>query len=164
MHFDNLLGDGQSEPRAPLGPGARTVYLMELVEDALTLFMRDAGAGIADAHNKATVLGSGRDAYLAGVREFDGVADQIEQNLGAAWRGADAMTQALGHLGPEGELVGGGERLGCHTHRLDHAVERVFTQVQFELARLDLGNVEHGVDQTKQMLAVGLHALDDADG
>src|SRR5215468_7433320 len=95
--------------------------------------------------------------------KFDSVADQIQQNLGQAWLVAEAVGQALNHVSPDGELLGGGERLGGHSHRFDHADERVFAEVQFELARLYLGDVDHGVDEAKQVLAVGLNALDDAD-
>jgi hypothetical protein len=88
MHFDNHR---QSESRATLGLGTRAVHLMELVEDALTLLKGDAGAGITDAHNEPAILCTRRDAYLARVRKFDGVSDQIEQNLGEAWLVAEGI-------------------------------------------------------------------------
>ena len=47
-------------------------------------------AGIADAKRKLAVFCTGRDAHLAGVREFDGVADKIEQHLGQALLVANA--------------------------------------------------------------------------
>src|SRR5262249_42102113 len=43
-------------------------------------------------------------------------------------------------------------------HRLDHVLERIFTKVQAELAGFDLGDVEHGVDEAQEMLAVGANA------
>jgi hypothetical protein len=51
--------------------------------------------------------------------------------------------------------------LRCHSHRFDHVAERVFGEVQLELAGLDLGDVEHRVDQAQQMLAVRLYTRDD---
>src|SRR5262249_35007582 len=82
MHFDNLFGNRQSEPGATLSPGTRAVHLMELVEDALTLLILDARAGVADAHDEAAILITGRNANLPRVRELDGIADEIEQHLG----------------------------------------------------------------------------------
>src|SRR5262245_39644551 len=116
MHFDNVFGNRQSEPRAALSLGARAVYLVELVEDTLTLLMRDARAGIADAHYETAILRTGRDAYFTRIREFDGVADQIEQDLGKTRLIAKPVGQPLCHVSPDGEFLGGGERLGCHTY------------------------------------------------
>ena len=56
------------------------------------------------------------------------------------------------------QLLGRGERLGGHPHGLDHAAQRILGQVQLELAGLDLGDVEHGVDQPEQVFAVRLDA------
>ena len=44
---------------------------------------------------------------------------------------------------------------GCRADGLDHAVDEVFPEVQAELAGLDLGDVEHGVDEAQEVLAVG---------
>src|SRR5215510_14215998 len=40
-------------------------------------------------------------------------------------------------------------------HRLDHGLDGIFGHVQGELAGLDLGDVEHGIDKPQQVLAVG---------
>ena len=64
----------------------------------------------------------------------------------------------LGNVGLERELLGLGQRLGCRAHRLDHALDGVLAEVQAELAGLDLGDVEHGVDEPQQVLAVGADA------
>ena len=64
----------------------------------------------------------------------------------------------LGYVGLERELLGLSQRLGCGAHRLDHALDGVLAEVQAELAGLDLGDVEHGVDQPQEVLAVGADA------
>ena len=107
---------------------------------------------------KAAVRDAGHDAHLARVGELDGVADEVEQHLRQALLVAEAMRQALGDVRLERELLGLGQRLGRHPHCLDHAAERILGEVQAELAGLDLGDVEHGVDQPEQVLAVGLDA------
>jgi hypothetical protein len=43
-------------------------------------------------------------------------------------------------------------------HTLDHVVVRILAKVQAELAGLDLGDVEYGVNEPLQVLAVGTDA------
>ena len=75
MHLDNLSRNGEAQPRPTLGTGVRAVDLAELFEDPLALFRWDARAGIADAYRKVAIGCTGRDTYLASVREFDRIAD-----------------------------------------------------------------------------------------
>src|SRR5215470_8372289 len=51
-----------------------------------------------------------------------------------------------------------GERLGGRAYRLDHALDGVFCHVQGELAGLDLGDVQYGIDEAQEVLAVGADA------
>src|SRR5262249_49937865 len=44
---------------------------------------------------------------------------------------------------------------------LSNVLNGVIGQFEFELASLDLGQIEHIIDQSKQVLAVGLKALED---
>jgi hypothetical protein len=37
VHLDDLLGDGEAQPRATLGLGNRAVDLVELLEDLVSL-------------------------------------------------------------------------------------------------------------------------------
>src|SRR5215472_12719223 len=66
------------------------------------------------------------DADFAGVREFDGVTNEIEQHLREALFVPEANRERLVHGRREGELLVLGERLGGRAHRLDHALYRVF--------------------------------------
>jgi hypothetical protein len=66
--------------RSCLGARVRAVDLTELLEDPLTFFGRDTRSDIADAYRKVTV---GRDSHLPVVRERDGVAHEVEQDLGS---------------------------------------------------------------------------------
>jgi len=43
-------------------------------------------------------------------------------------------------------------------HRLDHVLERIFGEIEVELAGFDLGDIENAVDQAQQMRAVGADA------
>src|SRR5215472_14577908 len=79
MHLHDLLGDREPEPSATSGLGQRAVDLMELLENARALLLRDAWASIRHADVEATVHGFGGDAHLARVGELDGVADEVQQ-------------------------------------------------------------------------------------
>src|SRR5262249_32984699 len=81
MHFDNLLGDGEAKPRTAFRLGVRAVDLVELLEDARLVLLRDAGPGVGHTQGEMAIAGSGGDAYLAGVGELDGIAHQVEQHL-----------------------------------------------------------------------------------
>src|SRR5262249_34634462 len=56
------------------------------------------------------------------------------------------------------ELLALGQRLGGRAHRLHYALDAIFGHVQCELAGLNLGDVEHGIDEAQEMLAVGADA------
>src|SRR5262245_8309391 len=104
------------------------------------------------------------DAHLAGVGELDGIANEVEQHLREALFVSEANRERLFHGGCERELFVLGERLRGRAHRLHHALDGVFGHVQGELAGLDLGNVEHGIDETQQVLAVGADASERVEG
>ena len=158
VHLDDLLGDGEAEAGPALGLGVGVVDLVELLEDAVQLLRRYPWTRVGHGNGEVAVHGRRGDAHFASVGELDGVADEVEEHLGEALLVAQADRQLLGNVGLERELLGLRQRLGCRAHRLDHALDGVLAEVQAELAGLDLGDVEHGVDQAQQVLAVGADA------
>ncbi len=58
------------------------------------------------------------------------------------------------------KLLLGSQRPDASDHRLDHVVEGVVAQRKRELSGLDLGQVEHVVDEAEQMASALLHALE----
>jgi hypothetical protein len=98
------------------------------------------------------------DAHFACSGELDGVPDQVEQHLGQALLVADADRKRLCHFCLERDFLRLRERLGRHPYCLDDALDRVFGHVQAELPRCDLSDVENGVDEAQQVLAVGADA------
>ena len=84
MHFHDLLCNGETKTGATLGLGVGVIDLVELVEDAGLVFFGDAGARVTYAHVEMTVYGFGCYAHFACVRELDGIADKIEQDLSEA--------------------------------------------------------------------------------
>ena len=78
VHLHDLLGDGKPEAGAALGLGVGAVDLVELLEDARLLLGRDAGPGVGHADGEVAVAQPRGDAHLTGIRELDGVADEVE--------------------------------------------------------------------------------------
>src|SRR5215468_5623127 len=81
VHLDDLLGDGEPEPRAALGLGKGTVDLVELIENSILLIKGYARAGVGHRDGEMAVPRARGDVHLADVGELDGVANQVEQHL-----------------------------------------------------------------------------------
>src|SRR5262249_21632966 len=84
VHLDDLSGDGETEASATLGLGERAVDLMELLKDARLFRGRNARPRVRHAYGKVAIDGLSGDAYLANIGELDGVADEVEEDLGEA--------------------------------------------------------------------------------
>src|SRR5579862_409729 len=111
MHLDDPLGDGEAEAGAALRLGRRIVGLMEFIENPLLLARGDAGPGIAHRNiEEAVRLGSG-DGDLALVGEFDGIANEIEEDLSDAPLVAPPGRKPRLDLALQGEMLLGCERL-----------------------------------------------------
>src|SRR5262245_64483547 len=97
MHLNDLLGNGEAQARAALGLGKRAVDLMELVKDPTLLIERYAGPGVRHRDSELAIARARGDAHLAGVRELDGVANEVEQHLREALLVSKANRERLVH-------------------------------------------------------------------
>src|SRR5262249_29408987 len=147
VHLDDLLGDSEAKARATLGLGNRAIDLVELIENPILLIEGYAWTCICDRNGKVAIPRARGDAHLAGVGELDGVANEIEQHLREALFVSEANWERLVHGRRERELLVLGERLGGGTYRLDHTLDRILAHVEGELSGLDLGDVQHGIDE-----------------
>src|SRR5215831_6948055 len=127
---------------------------MELLKDPILLVKWYARPSVCHRYSEIAVPRAGGNTHLSCVRELYGIANEIEQHLCKALFVSEASWKRLVHGRRERELLVLGERLGGGAHRLDHALDGVFAHVQGELSGLDLGNVEHGVDEAQEVLAV----------
>ena len=107
--LDDALGDRQPQAGAAELARGGAVGLLEIEEDALLIFRREADAGVA--HQEADFalvrarLDDHRDA--AGLRELDGVAGEVEQHLAQARGVADQRRrQALVDEGRDLDALG----------------------------------------------------------
>ena len=158
----NIFGDGHSQAGAlgALHPGA--VLPGEGLKDLLLEFLRHADARVPHDKVGADVAGPqggvllghghGDAAPLGG--EFQGVGEQVEQHLIEA--DAVAVDVLLGDiLNEDVKALFSGLHLGLNDadNALGGLPEADHVQVEGQLAALDLGHVQHVVDQPQQMLA-----------
>jgi hypothetical protein len=159
-HLDKSLGDGQPQARASVVPGGRGVGLHEGLEQPLLVLFGDAHPGVADLDPHQ--VGPGRvhrhgHRHLAPLGELDGVAGQVGEHL------AEAAGVAGDH--PRDGRVDGDHQLqalllGQRRQQPDRALHQgpqlEVRDLEFEAAGLDLGEVEHVVDQLQERLARAL--------
>src|SRR5262249_43169715 len=146
--------------RAAETPRGRGIRLRERLEQVLERSVSDADPGVPDleAHRAVDLANLQHD--LAALREFDGVADEIEQALSNPLRVAvHARRQLRIHVHDELESLRG--RLEGH-HRAE--VLDIRAQVEVDVldvqpACLDLGEVENVVDHSQQRLGTGAYCL-----
>src|SRR5207249_6060113 len=98
--FDQLLGDCQAQARAAVPARGRGVRLLERFEQFRHRRGRDADARVAHGDFEKATVGErfgDPDGYddLALLREFDGVADQVHDDLAEP---VDVGDQRIGNI------------------------------------------------------------------
>ena len=81
MHLNDALRYGEPQSCAFLLTGLWILGLLKFLEQLGLVVSRDARASVAHRQLERTVAGAGLDHYLAGVRELDGIANEVEQDL-----------------------------------------------------------------------------------
>src|SRR6516165_3485819 len=109
---------------------------------------------------KRAVVRFGLDGDFAGIGELDGVTDKVDQNLRQATSVAVPWRQFGGHLDFECEFFVRRQRLKCAADGLGNVLNRIIGQFEHELASLDLGQIEHVIDESEQVFAIGLKAFE----
>ena len=80
-----LLGNCEPEACTTFCLGIGAIYLMKLLEDPRYLLRHgDPWSGVGDTDLKGTIPRRRADPHLTVVGEFDGIADEVEQDLGEA--------------------------------------------------------------------------------
>jgi len=151
-----MAGDGQTQARAAKMAGRGGVGLAEGRENPGDLFSGHADAGIAYMDRKPhgpVDRGGARDTQgdRAGIREFDGIADQIDEHLAQAGGIAVELSrQRLFDVELQGEVF-----LPGFARKHHHDVVHHFLQVEvfldhFELAGGSLGKIQNVVEDSQQ--------------
>src|ERR1700730_1381622 len=100
------------------------------------------------------------DRYFPGIREFDRIADEIQQNLREPLLVPPPLRNRRRSLARECGLLLIRQYLARAEHGLDDILDRVIRERKRELSRLDLGEVEYIVDQAQEVPTVALHAIE----
>src|SRR6516165_4522673 len=111
---------------------------------------------------KRPVVRFGLDGDFADISELDGIADEIDQDLRQAAAVAMARGQLRSHFNFERQLLVSSQRFKRAADSLSNILNAVIGQFEHKLACLDLGQIEHVVDESEQVFAIGLKALEDA--
>src|SRR6516162_1948220 len=112
---------------------------------------------------KRRVVRFGLDGNFARISELDGVANKIDQNLSQSSAVTMAWWQFRGHLDFEGQLFVSRQRLQRAADCLGNVLNGVIGEFEDELASLNLGQIEHVIDQSQQVPAIGLKAFEYAE-
>ena len=91
--------------------------------------------------------------------ELAGIAQQIEQDLPQPQRVNRQSAEVLLRVENQAVLVLLGELARGADHLFDQRCELHGLRIKFELARFDLRQVEHLIDETKQVSPGAVHAL-----
>ena len=163
-HVHEVLRDGHAEPRALDAADGGGALALEGVEDVLDEFGAHANARVR--HGEAVASVADRRAgqlvqrhldEAAGIRELQGVAQQVQENLVDAQLVA-AHLGVADALGVDGEVQLPRARLGLNdaveiVQKIDEVVGLL---VQRDLAALDMAHVQNVVDEAQEMRAGGL--------
>ena len=156
-HFHQVVGDGQSQPRAFHVLVPLHVEPLEAFEQPGLVFFANADARIADdePQHRLILVGSRRvgngEVDGSPLRVFDCVGQEVDEDLLDAPR---VPVQAVGHFGVDLDMELEPLGLGPWAHhagdRLDQLRQPVLRFHDAELARLDLREIEDVVDDGKQ--------------
>jgi hypothetical protein len=163
VHLDDAFRYSEAQAGSALLAGDGVVRLLELLKQLGLIGRRDPRSSVTHRHMKRAVVRFSLNSHLAGVRELYGVADEIDQNLRQAPSVTAPRGQLRSHLDFEHELFVGCERLERAADGLGNVLNAVIGEFEFQLTGLDLGEVEHVIHEPKQVLAVGLKTLEDAE-
>ena len=159
-----LLRDRQAQARATVLPAGGVVRLLEGREQLVLHGRVDADAGVFDleAHHQAggsRFGNAGADRDRAVARELDGIHGVVEQGLLQPRRVAQQLRGQVARLNDQPEVL----RLGPVVHQrgdaADHCADRERGFLQRELPGLDLGQVQHRVDDFQQVPAGGVDGV-----
>ena len=166
-HHGELIRDRQAQTRATVEPGDGGVGLGEGLKNGTLLLLRDAYARVSDGEEQLSnvrgrrrcctvrppalrVVHAHRD--IAVLREFDGVADQIDQHLTQA---DHVASQGVGHgfldlVVEQQALLPGTEPEGLEGP-VEPFAQAQRLRVQLQLARFNLRVIEDVIDEREQI-------------
>ncbi|WP_249931324.1 hypothetical protein [Ramlibacter sp. 2FC] len=159
------LGNREPQARAPVAARGRAVGLLERMEQAGDLLRRQADAGVAHGaaqqHIARPLLQHAHaDRDLAVLGELDRVVGKVDQDLTEPQRVTDhPLGHRVLHVDHQLQTLGRGLFLDHVGDAGQHLLELEVDRLYIELAGLDLGEVQHVVQDAQQVAAGAQHLV-----
>jgi hypothetical protein len=161
MRGEQTASNREPQSGATLLPRDAVVDLLKIFKNTVVVRCRNARTCIPHRDGKMVAYCAGMHFHRAGVSELDGVADDIQQHLGQTPLISITDRKIRRDDSFEFNAFGLSQDAGRGNDRFHKPLQRVLIEGQAELAGFDLGDIEHIVDQTKQMFSVLLHPSHD---
>lgn len=160
---DDFAADGEAKAGAAVGSSRACVGLGEGLEDCFLKLRRDAAARVRDGEDNLFEIGVevDRSEDFSGFRKFDGVADEIEEDLSEAGAVGPDLVRAVGsYFLDEAEgfgACGGFLQIDCLGEQLGE-IHGCF--VEFHAPAFDFAEVEQVVEEEEEGFSTGLNGAD----
>ena len=151
--------DGKPKTRSAVLTRGAGIGLLEFFKDAAERFLVHADAAVCDIHHKYCVCVMHIEDDTAFMGEFRGITQEIEHDLfdliliGVNQRQFGVILFFKFTFG----LISGCAVIYA---LIDKRVDVEVGGLHIHAARFDLGDIEHGVDQPKQMLGAGKNFIE----
>lgn len=154
--FGELFGDGEAEAGAAELSGSGIVGLSEVIEEIGLVLFRDAHPGIANGEAEeeggfaSFGLFDGEDD-LAGFGEFEGIAEEVGEDLAESSGVAEEAIREIGLWGDDEFEVFMSSLGGEHPADLvEEGAEAERGILEFDAAGLNFGEVEDIIDEAEE--------------
>ena len=156
------LDDGKPQSQPPGAVALRVADLVELVEYLSDAFLRDAGAGIPDLEQHAIPAPSGADQDGAARCELDRVGNQIHHHrVDQADVAVDDQPFLSRHVQAEIDPLFRGQCGEILFQPVEYFGYIDRDELRFDHARIQLGNMQQGVEQAVERGHRLVQLLDD---
>ena len=167
-HFDQLLGDRETEAGAAIFAGYLAIGLREGGKNRFLVFRRNPDTRVVDRDFEAVIgfpfgLRATREgkADCAVLGEFDGVAQQVDQDLTQPHRIAEDEARCIRtQVAGEFQTFQRDARRERFQGVADQVEQIEFDFLDIQLAGFDLGEVEDVVDHPEQVVGRSFHQVE----
>ena len=163
--LQQLTGDGQAQAGAAIAATGGAVELLERLKNPLMLIGGNANTAVAHPqaqHRQAAVgdtrLNADLQFDLALIGKLQGIGQQVAQNLVQTHTVTeDVLGHVVRHQIEQAQALLFGLRAHAGIQLLEHLAHIQRLQLELHAPGLDLGQVEHVIDQLQQITAGLVH-------
>ena len=165
MELGELAHEREADARAPAAAGRRALHLVEPVEHALDLVVRDPDPGVLDRADEAIAAHAAAHRHGAGARlrpvgEPDGVREEVQHDLLQLVAVHRERRHGRVRHETDRDVPLRGERLSALHEGADELEDVHLLEPKELVLRVEPGEVEERVDVPQQPLRVPQHELE----